>query len=73
MRRKIVRNFFVFQIIPSEFVALNCLYQEENTCHRNSVCQETAFRFWVSLTETFCRTSAFPVMEKYGKGAVLQI
>ena len=73
MKQKIARKFFVFEIIPSEFVALNCLYQEENTCHRNSVCQETVFRFWRSLTETFCRTIAFPVIEKYDKGAVLQI
>ena len=28
MEKKIEGNFFVFEIIPSEFVALNCLYQE---------------------------------------------
>ena len=28
MKEKIEKKFFVFQIIPSEFVALNCLYQE---------------------------------------------
>ena len=28
MKKKIAKKFFVFQIIPSEFVALNCLYQE---------------------------------------------
>ena len=28
MKKKIEKKFFVFQIIPSEFVALNCLYQE---------------------------------------------
>ena len=28
MKKKIEKKFFVFHIIPSEFVALNCLYQE---------------------------------------------
>ena len=38
MKQKIQIKFFVFEIIPSEFVALNCLYQEQNTFHRDSVC-----------------------------------
>ena len=37
MNKKIQKIFFVFQIIPSDFVVLYCLYQEENTCHRHSV------------------------------------
>ena len=37
MRKKMEKKFFVFEIITSEFVALNCLNQEENTCHRYSV------------------------------------
>ena len=28
MRQEILRNFVVFEIIPSEFAALNCVYQE---------------------------------------------
>ena len=27
MKKKIEKKFFVFQIIPSDFVALYCLYQ----------------------------------------------
>ena len=38
MKKKIKKKFLVFEIITSEFVALNYLYQEENTCHRSSVC-----------------------------------
>ena len=38
MKKKIEKNFFVFEIITSEFVALNCLSQEENTCHWHTVC-----------------------------------
>ena len=28
MKQKIQKKFFVFEIIPSEVIALNCLYQE---------------------------------------------
>ena len=28
MKKEIATKFFVFEVIPSEFVALNCLYQE---------------------------------------------
>ena len=38
MKKKIKKEVFVFEIIPSELVALNFLYQEENTCHRHPVC-----------------------------------
>ena len=38
MKKKIKKKFFVFDIIASEFVALNCLYQEENIFHRVPVC-----------------------------------
>ena len=38
MRKKIEKKFFVFEIIGSDIVGLSCLYQEEKTCHRHSVC-----------------------------------
>ena len=38
MKQKIEKKRFVFGIITAEFVALSCLYQEENTFHRHSVC-----------------------------------
>ena len=38
MKKKFEKKFFVFDIIGSDFIALNCLHQKENTCHRHSVC-----------------------------------
>ena len=38
MKKKIEKKRFVFEIITAEFVTLSCLYQEENTCYRHSVC-----------------------------------
>ena len=37
MKKKIKKKFFIFEIITSELVALNCLYREETTCHGHSV------------------------------------
>ena len=37
MKKKTQKKIFVFEIIASEFVALNFLYEEENSCHRHSV------------------------------------
>ena len=33
MSKKIQKKFFVFEIIVSEFVVLNNLYQADNACH----------------------------------------
>ena len=38
IKKKIQKKFFVLEIISSELVALNRLYQQENTCHLLSVC-----------------------------------
>ena len=38
MKKKIQKMLSVLEIITSEFVSLNCPYQEENTCHRHLVC-----------------------------------
>ena len=69
MKKKLKKNVFVFEIITSEFVALNCLYQEENTCHPHSVSWETVVRFCTSLKENFYKTIDFPVINKYDKEA----
>ena len=37
MQKKIQKIFFVSEIIASENVAINCFYQEENTCHWQSM------------------------------------
>ena len=47
MKKKIQEKFFVFEIIASEYVALNSLYQEQNTIHRHSVRLETVLRFCI--------------------------
>ena len=38
MDKTIEKNVFVFEINASEYVMLNRLYFEENTCHPLSIC-----------------------------------
>ena len=38
MQEKIQKKLFVFEIIASELVPLNCLSSEENTGHQQSMC-----------------------------------
>ena len=38
MQKKIEAELFAFEIITSEFVALNCHQEEENTCLWHTVC-----------------------------------
>ena len=37
-QKKIVKKFPIFEIIPSELVLLNCLYVEQDSCHRQPMC-----------------------------------
>ena len=73
MQKKNQKKFFLFEILASKFVPLNCLYYKENTCHRHSVCSETVLRFCVSVRDTFCKTIALTVINKNSKGALLYI
>ena len=73
MQKQNEKKFFVFELIASELIALNCLDSEENTCYREAVCYEIVLRFCMSLTVTFYKSIAFTVINKYGKGAAMQI
>ena len=38
MQKKIEKNRFVFEIIASKLVLLDCLYQEQDRFHRQPMC-----------------------------------
>ena len=73
MKKEIEKKVLLFEIIPSEFVALNCLYQERILAISTQCVRKHVLRFCISLTETFCRTTDLPLINKFGKGAVLQM
>ena len=62
MQRKIQKIFFVSEIIPSEMAALNCLYYEGNTCHGQSMPEETVLRLCISVRQIFSNAIAFTVI-----------
>ena len=72
MNKKSEKKIFIFEILTSEFFALNCLHPEENTCHRHWVCYENVLRFCISLTDPFCEANTFEIINKDVKGGVLQ-
>ena len=73
MQKKLKKKFFFSEIMTYELVALACLYSEENTCHRQSMCQQTVLRFCISLRENFSDSTTFKVINEYGEGAAVQI
>ena len=44
------KNSFLSEIIVSELLALICLYKEDNTRHRRSMCKDSVLRFCIALT-----------------------
>ena len=47
MQQTIEKESFVSNINPFELVDVNCLYYKENTCHRQSTCEEAVLRVWI--------------------------
>ena len=66
-------KIFLYEIIASQLVPLNCLYHEQNTCHGYSMCQQSVLGYYISLRETFSDSMSLKVINKYDKGAVVQI
>ena len=65
--------FFVSEIKASESVAIICLYYEENTHYQKSMVWETVLLFSISLRGTFSTWIGFTGINKYVKGAVVQL
>ena len=70
--KKYQKKLFVFDVIASELVALNCLYQADNVCHRLPMCQQTVLGFCLSLKHTFSNATTFTVINKNRKSAIIQ-
>ena len=67
MPKQVQKMFFVSEIIASGLAFLNCLYQEENTCHRQAMCQELILSICISLRRIFSNSIAFTVINRYFK------
>ena len=73
MEEKIERKFFVFQIVPFELETANSCNTWQDTCHRQSMCQQTPLRFHVTLGETFSKSTSIRMIKTHDKGALMEI
>ena len=73
MQKEIEKKILVSKIIASEMAAVNCLYYEGNTCHGNSVRQQTVLRICISARRIFSNPIAFIDINKYAKLTVVMI
>ena len=73
MNKKNQKIFFVFEIISSDLVSLNCLYSEQDTCHRQPMRQQAVPRFCMSIRGTLYKSNAFTLINKSQRAALIQI
>ena len=73
MPQKIQKKFFVSEILASELLSLNCVFQEQDTCHGQPTCSEAVATFGMSIRETFSNSVVLKVINEFDKGAVMQI
>ena len=73
MQQKISKSFFVSEIIASELVSLNILYEEQDTFHRQPMCQQEVPTFFTSRKESFSNSIYLEGIDEYDQGALTQI
>ena len=73
MEQKIEEKFFVFQIIAFEFGVASSCYIEQETCHRQPMCQQIPLRFHLTLAEIFSKSRFPKMMKKNHKSALIEI
>ena len=70
-KKKVEKKFFVFEIVDSKLVALNCLYSADNACHRQALSEQTVLGICLLLKKTFSNATTFKGINKYFKGAAI--
>ena len=73
MQKTIEKNLSISHTNASELVALNCLCEEGNTCHRQSMCYKRVLRISMLLRGTLSNSITFTVINEYGKGGAIEI
>ena len=73
MEQKNRKKLLVLNIIPFELGTRNSRNLEQDICHWQSMCYETALRFNISLREIFLKSGSDRVMKKYDESALMQI
>ena len=64
MERNIQKMSSVFEIKAFEVVAESSAYCDRNTCHRQSMCQQTVLRFMIRVKQSFSNSIYLKFMRK---------
>ena len=73
MEKKIGKKFSVLKVIAFASGPKNSKNPKEDTCHWQSICDETHLRFNMSLKKIFSRSPSFRVVKNYDESALMQI
>ena len=68
-----MKTVFVFQIIALELGVANSRNIQQDTEHRQAMCQQTHLRFHLTLGEIFSKPNSLRKMKKDDKSAVMGI
>ena len=71
MGQKILKKFFVFEIIAFELGVANSHNLEEDTSHRQSISLQTKLTFHLKLGETFSKSTSMSMMKKHDRNALI--
>ena len=72
-QQKKLKKLLVLKIIAFESGTRSSHNPEQDICHWQSMCYETALRLNISLTELFSKSGSPRVMKKYDESALMQI
>ena len=71
-QRKIQEKSSVFDIVPFEFVAESYASCGRNTCHQQSMCEETDLTFQIRVKHTFSNSIYLEfIRKKHNSGALV--
>ena len=73
MEQKIEKKLFDFQIIAFELGVANSRNIQQDTGHRQAMCQQIHLRFHLTLRETFSKSTSHRMMKKHDNCAVTDI
>ena len=73
MEQKIKKKIFAFEITAFELVVANFRNIQQDTWHRQAMCQQTHVMFQLTLGETFSKSTSLRMMKTHDKNALIEI
>ena len=73
MEQKIKKMILVFKTTPFVLRMANSHNLKQDTCHQQSMCEQTPLRFHISLREVFTKLLSLRVMKIFDKSSLMKI